>query len=289
MIRCGYKRPQSLQEACQLLNEYPDQSKIIAGGTDLLVQLRGEDAKHLGLKSLIDISFLKELDYIVEENEFIRIGALTTHGKIAASPLINQKAFLLAEAARAVGSPQIRHGGTIGGSVCNASPAADPIPPLIALEAQVKLLSVRGARIVPLVDIYEKPYSTNIQGDEILTEISFAGLSEKARTAFLKLGRRKALAIARMNIAVYIELDNEGKIAKARISPGSVLPKPGRVLAAELVLLGRTPDLELFHEAGQKVSEEMIMKSGVRWSTEYKKPVIEALTKRCLEKALGVC
>ncbi|KUO50101.1 MAG: hypothetical protein APF76_06445 [Desulfitibacter sp. BRH_c19] len=289
MIRYGYKRPDSLKETCQLLEEYNKQSRVIAGGTDLLVQLRGDDSKYIGLEYLIDISFLKELDYILEDNDVIRIGALTTHDKISKSSLIHEEAYFLAEAVNTVGSPQIRHTGTIGGSVCNASPAADPIPPLVALDAQVKLLSTRGTRVVSLVSIFEKPYSTNIAADEILVEISFKKLPANSKTAFLKVGRRKALAIARINIAVCVTLDDEGKVSEVRISPGSVLPNPGRVTAAEEILLGNKPELDLIDEAGKKVSEEMLKRSGIRWSTEYKKPVIEALTKRCLKKALGVC
>ncbi len=289
MIRCEYKRPDSLQEACQLLEKYNKQSRVIAGGTDLLVQLRGDDSKHANLKYLIDISFLKELDYIIEDNDLIRIGTLTTHDKISKSSLINEEAYFLLEAVNTVGSPQIRHKGTIGGSVCNASPAADPIPPLIALDAQVKLLSSRGTRVVSLVSIFEKPYSTNIAADEILVEILFKKLPTNSKTAFLKVGRRKALAIARMNIAVGVTLDEEGNVSEVRISPGSVLPQPGRVTAAEEILLGNNPSLDLIDEVGKKVSEEMIKSSGIRWSTEYKEPVIEALTKRCLKKALGVC
>ena len=223
MIRCEYKRPDSLQEACQLLEQFNNQSRVIAGGTDLLVQLRGDDSKHTDLKYLIDISFLKDLDFILKDDDLIRIGALATHDKISKSSIIHKEAYFLADAVNTVGSPQIRHTGTIGGSVCNSSPAADPIPPLIALDAQVKLISSRGTRVVSLVSIFKEPYSTNVAADEILVEISFKKLSANSKTAFLKIGRRKALAIARMNIAVCLTLDNEGKVSEARISPGSVL------------------------------------------------------------------
>lgn len=288
MIRFDYCRPASLKEALELLAKYSGAAKVIAGGTDLMVQIRDDDQKLAGLKYVVDISHLNELHYIQGEKDSIRLGALVTHDQIYQSPMLQTAVPFLPEACNTVGSPQIRHRGTIGGSVCNASPAADPLPVLVALEAALKLESVRGVRVVPIVSIFEKPYQTNIAPDELLTEISIPRPAAGTRTAFLKLGRRKALAIARMNVAVSITLDQEGRVTDARIAPGSVLPRPGRVSAAEEVLVGNTPTGELIAAAAKKVSAEMINRSGIRWSTPYKEPVIEVLTRRALQKALGV-
>lgn len=288
MMRFAYLRPASVQEACELLNKYGGAAKVIAGGTDLMVQIRDEDKKLAGLKYVVDISQLNGLRYIQGDEDVVRIGALVTHDQIYNSPMLRTAAPFLPAACNTVGSPQIRHRGTIGGSVCNASPAADPVPALVALDAGLKLESVRGVRVVPVTSVFEKPYRTNIAADELLTEISFKRLPAGAKTAFLKLGRRKALAIARMNVAVCLVLDGEGKVAEARIAPGSVLPKPGRVAAAEEVLVGKVPTAELLEEAGKKLAEEMVKQSGIRWSTPYKEPVIAVLTRRALQQALGV-
>ena len=288
MMRFNYFRPASVKEACKLLNQHQSEAKVIAGGTDLMVQVRDEDKKLAGMKTVIDVSHINELRYIQEEGNVIRIGAIVTHDQIFRSPILKSAAPLLPEACNTVGSPQIRHRGTIGGSICNASPAADPVPALVALNAEVKLESVRGERVVPMVDIFEKPYKTNIGADELLTEISFKRLSDASKTAFIKLGRRKALAIARMNVAVVLELDDQGIVTEARIAPGSVLPRPGRVSEAEEVLIGQKPTAELIELASKKVSAVMIERSGIRWSTPYKEPVIAVLTRRALNQALGV-
>lgn len=288
MMRYNYYRPASVKEACELLNKYQDKVKVIAGGTDLLVQVRDEDKKLADMKAVIDISQINELRYIQEEDNIIRIGAIVTHDQIYNSPMLKTAAPFLSEACNTVGSLQIRHRGTIGGSICNASPAADPVPALIALNAEVKLESVRGVRVVPMVDIFERPYKTNLAADELLTEISFNRLPKGAKTAFIKLGRRKALAIARMNVAVVLTLDEEGIITEARIAPGSVLPKPGRVKSAEAILVGQKPTAGLIDSAAKKVAEAMVEKSGIRWSTPYKEPVIVVLTRRALNAALEV-
>ncbi|MBS3969797.1 MAG: xanthine dehydrogenase family protein subunit M [Clostridia bacterium] len=286
MIKHKYLRPRSLDVACQLLSE--TRGKVLAGGTDLMVQLRAEDEKLKNINHVIDINHLKELSYIKKEDGYIHIGGLTTHQEIQESDLIQKEAAFLALAVSTVGSPQIRNRGTIGGSICNASPAADPLPPLIALNADVKLKSVRGERTLPLVSIFQKPYSTCLEPDEILVEISFKSLPETTKTTFIKLGRRKALAIARMNIAVALDFLADGTITEARIVPGSVFPTPDRVTAAEEFMLNKKPTVELIEQASKMVSEEMIKRTGIRWSTEYKQPVIENLTKRAIKQILGV-
>lgn len=286
MIKHKYLRPRSLDVACQFLSE--TKGKVLAGGTDLMVQLRAEDEKLKNINYVVDINHLKELSYIKKEDGYIHIGGLTTHQEIQESDLIQKEAAFLALAVSTVGSPQIRNRGTIGGSICNASPAADPLPPLIALNADVKLKSVRGERTLPLVSIFEKPYSTCLEPDEILVEISFKSLPETTKTTFIKLGRRKALAIARMNIAVALDFSEDGIVTEVRIAPGSVFPTPDRVKAAEEFMLNKKPTVDLIEQASKMISEEMIKRTGIRWSTEYKQPVIENLSKRAINQIMGV-
>lgn len=288
MYRFEYLRPISIKEACQLLETYGDTAKVIAGGTDLMVQIRDEHKKLKDMKYVVDITHIKELSFIKEEGDRISFGALVTHDEIYKSSIIREVAPFLSEACNTVGSPQIRNRGTIAGSICNASPASDPVPPLIALEAEVKIESVRGSRIVPLKSIYLKPDVTNLAADELITEIYFKKLAPDSKMAFVKLGRRKALAISRINVAVALRKDGEGRIIEARIAPGCVFSVPNRVRAAEMVLIGKVPTEDLIHEASEKVSEAMIQRTGIRWSTEFKKPVIEALTRRAINQAMGV-
>lgn len=282
----NYSRPATVAEACQLLTKHGAQSKILAGGTDLLVQFREENPKWQGVNFVVDITNLNELRFIREENGLVEIGPLTTHTDLANSPLLQKKAPFLCAAAFSVGSPQIRNRGTIGGSLCNASPAADPIIPLVVLDAVVTIVGPCATRELPLKDVIAKPYETTLAPDELITKITFKAPSENVATAFLKVGRRKALSISRMNIAVALSLDLNGAINTVAIAPGCVFSVPDRVSSVEEILLGKTPNQTLLTKAGEVMAAEMIARTGLRPSSEYKKPALAALTKQCLEKAL---
>ena len=285
MIPFDFVRAESLEEALEFLSRNGGETKVIAGGTDLTVELRALSEGDEGPRYILDITAIEELRGIAEEGPIISIGALTTHREAAESPLIRKNAPLLSTACSTVGALQHRNVATVGGNIINASPAADSVPALIALDAEAVFRSVKGERTSLLKDIFVKPYKTNIEPDEILTRIRFGKLPEGAKSAFVKLARRNALAISRMNVAVVVMLDGK-TITEARIAPGSATPMPDRIAIAEEVLAGKEPSEELFKLAGEKVSEEMIKRSGIRWSTPYKKPVIEALTARALRQAL---
>ena len=288
MFKYDYLRPASVKEACELLALHGESAKVIAGGTDLMVQIRDEDKKWANIKYVIDIAHLKEMKYIKEDDDSICIGALSSHTDIVKSQILQKYAPFFCEASSTVGSPQIRNMGTIGGSIGNASPASDPVPPLIALDAEVKVVGTSGERIVSLKSIFANSYKTTLKVDEIITEVSFKKIPIEAKSVFLKLGRRKALAISRMNVAVVVVVDSKGVVSDIRIAPGCIFATPDRVKIAEDVLLGKVPTRELLVEAGKKVSEEMINRTGIRPSTEFKKPAIESLTTRALSQALEV-
>ncbi|MFH1037734.1 MAG: xanthine dehydrogenase family protein subunit M [PVC group bacterium] len=284
MISFNLVRAGSLEAALDFLAENGEDSKIIAGGTDLLVELRGLAPGEKGPANVLDISAIAEIKGIEDDGTTITVGAGTTHREIHTSPVIREQAPLLAAACSTVGAAQHRNIATIGGNIMNASPAADSVPALVALDAEAVFRSKKGERVVPLKDIYVKPYQTNAGDDEMLTAVRFRRLPPGARSAFIKLGRRNALAISRMNVAVILVLNGDA-IVEARISPGSTTPMPERITAAEKLLIGKKPSEELFRQAGEAVSGEMIARSGIRWSTPYKKPVIEALTARALKEA----
>lgn len=288
MFKYDYLRPASVKEACELLALHGESAKVIAGGTDLMVQIRDEDKKWANINYVVDIGHLKEIKYIKEDGDIIRIGALASHTDIVKSGILQKFAPFFCEASNTVGSPQIRNMGTIGGSIGNASPASDPVPPLIALDAEVKVVGVSGERTVSLKSIFANSYKTTLKADEIITEISFKKMPDEAKSVFLKLGRRKALAISRMNVGIVVVVDAKGAVSDIRIAPGCIFAVPDRVKIAEEVLLGKVPTRELLVEAGKKVSEEMINRTGIRPSTEFKKPAIESLTTRALSQALEV-
>jgi CO/xanthine dehydrogenase FAD-binding subunit len=276
-----YIVPKSLQETLTLLEEYGGEAQVLAGGTDVLVELRKPSSRTP--KVIIDISRLKELMGITESGNEILLGPLTTHTEIFRSELIRRSVPFLRQAVSTIGSPQIRNRGTIGGNIMNAAACADTVPPLMALGAVVKLQSVKGLREIPLIDFFVKPYETTAVHTELLTGIRFSRLPAGAKSAFIKLGRRNALAISRLSVAAVLRKTAAGIIEEARIVPGAAFPKWQRVAEAEKLLVGNKPSKELFAEAGRKVSEVMISFTGRRWSTEYKEPVISALVRRALE------
>lgn len=279
-----YISSKSIEETASVLAKYGTDARILAGGTDLLIELRRENTKLP--KVVVDISFIKELDSINSSNGSITIKPITTHTQLHQSSIINQHSTLLASAASVIGSPQIRNRGTIGGNIMNAATCADTVPPLIALNAKVTLISKKGTRQLPLADLFIKPYKTKAKPDELLTEISFPKLPANAKSSFIKLGRRNALSISRLSVAAILSKDSGGKIIDARIVPGAALPVWRRVTEAEQILIGEKPSEDLFKTVGQKVSDVMISYTGRRWSTEYKEPVIAVLVRRALEECI---
>lgn len=271
-----------------MLLEHGDSARPIAGGTDMQVQFHEKSRRWENLRYVVDLSHIEALRYIRETDTAVEIGAFTTHTQLNTSPLVREAAAFLAAAAGTVGSPQIRNLGTIGGSIGNASPAADPLTPLIALNARAVLTSGEGSREVLVKDLYVKSGVLDLKAGEIITTFLFDKLPAGAKTHFEKLGRRKALAISRMNVSVVVVPDGDGNISDARICPGCVFAVPDRVATAEVLLIGKKPDEALFAQAGKEVAAEMIRRTGVRWSTEYKEPVVEALTQRALLKAVGM-
>lgn len=276
-----YVCPRSLSDACRLLAGEGEHPRILAGGTDVLVELRKPAAPFPSM--IMDISRLAELKGIEESGDSIVIKPLTTHEEIAHSEIIKRHGPLLQSAVSTIGSPQIRNRGTIGGNIMNAAACADTVPPLMVLGAQLKLRSSDGERTLPMSEFFVKPYQTKAGQKELLTQIRFPKLPPNAKSAFVKLGRRNALAIARLSVAVVLVKKPDGTIVEARIVPGAVFPQWQRVPEAEKLLVGKKPSKELFAEAGEKVSETMISLTGRRWSTEYKEPVIAILVRRALE------
>jgi len=281
-----YLVPGSVTELCSLLNLHGSEACILAGGTDLLVRLKREE---ISPKYVLDIGRINELSAVCDEGNHIFIGATATHSQVAESPLIKREAALLSEAASSVGSVQIRNSGTIGGNIANASPAGDTLPTLVTLEAEAQVVRQGGERSVPLFALFSGPYQTTLAPDEFLAGVRFPKLTSKSGTCFLKLGRRRALAVSRITVAVILALDGKGLIQKARICPGAVLPSPCRIGQAEESLLGFSPDKGLFKKAGQWVAREVVRVTGRRASTPYKEPVLINLVERALTLASERC
>ena len=197
----------SVDETLRILIEQGDRARIIAGATDLILEI--ERGVRKGIDTLIDVTRIKDLDQIVlDENNIIHIGPLVTHGQCAASKLIIEQAFPLAKAGLEVGAPQIRNRGTVAGNLITASPANDTITPLMALDAKVVLRSIQGQREIPLNDFYTGVRRNIMHPDEMMVDIFFPALQANKRGTFYKLGLRRAQAISVVNSAVVLTFDN---------------------------------------------------------------------------------
>lgn len=224
MFKYNYYRAKNSLDVCEQLLKYKEKAHIVAGGTDIMVQIRERDQKWKVLECLIDIMALEpELRYVKEEEKQIHIGALCTHTDLEESKAIQTFFPFLGVACATVGSPLIRNRGTIGGSICNASPAADPLTPLIATDTKVVIQGMTGTREVSLKEFYLGKGKIDLQEGEYLKEFIVQKLPEKVHTQFVKLGRRKALAISRLNVSVALAMDVQGMITEARIAQAASL------------------------------------------------------------------
>ncbi len=276
-------RPETVDEALRALVVFGPEARPIAGGTDVLIELRKRPAPGL---TLVDLSRLGHLRGIREEDGGLWVGAVTTHEEIARSAVVQERATVLAEACAEVGAVQIRNRGTIGGNVANASPCADGLTALVALGAEAEVASVRGARRALVEDLVERPYRTGLAPDELVLGFRVPTQGD-GRSAFVKLGRRAALAIARINAGCVVEVA-EGRVTRCQLAVGSVMPRTQRVREAEEAVLGAPASEETARLAGEVVARRMVEVSGVRWSTPYKVPAVQAVVARVLCRAMGV-
>lgn len=285
MKEFDFVRPGTLAEALDFLATHGVVTRVVAGGTDLMIALRRDDPALADVRYILDLTGLDDLKGISQEGNVIRIGALVTHSQLADSALLQRTVPFLGQAAFSVGSPQIRNRGTVGGNIMNASPAADTLPPLVALEARCRLVSRDGERDLPLTELLVGPYRTSRRPEEILKEVYFHLPPVGTGFSFQKVGRRKALAISRLSVAAVVTLTN-GVIGRARLGIGAALPTAGRLPTVESFLEGRVLDEQVAAEAGKLAAAKMVEIAGQRWSTPYKEPVLSALVRRALLAAV---
>ena len=282
--RFAYHAPTTIDEAFSLLAHYGAKAKVLAGGTDLLVNMKKKLLSPEQIISLNRIEGLNEVSY--QNGTSLFIGPLSTAANLSNSKLIQERIPVLAQGAGRLGSPLIRNRATLGGNLITARPASDLAPPLLVLSAEVVLKGPQGERTIPLEKFFLGPGQTAIQVDEILTQI----LIPKTQGAgtYIKLGTRKALEIALVNAASFLELAPDGSIKQARVALGAVAPIPLLAPSAAKILVGAKPKNEndpVFQEAAQAAAQDSKPITDHRGSADYRQDMVKILTLRTLKDA----
>jgi len=281
-----YQSAHSLDEALDHLRLKGDRTKVLAGGTDVMVELR--TARMDGAPCpdfFLDISLIADLRSIELHDDEVRIGAAVTFHDLILHPDLQKKLPLLIQASSRIGSQQVRHLATLGGNVGTASPAGDGITPLVALEAEAIIQSTRGTRRLLVSELITGPGKTTLEADELISGFIVKLPSQPEFLFFEKVMRRQAVAIARMNTAIQLVFNASGKISTAHIAAGAVLPRPRRLREVEELLANESPGEALFLSAGEAAAQVMLTESGNRPSMVYKVPALKGLVTKGLRHA----
>ena len=272
------------QQAVALLAQHGPNVKVLAGGTDLLADLKF--SSHAPPSVVVDISRAADLRGLKITDKGLSIGALVTHSEIMGSPIVRDMFPALVDAAHTIGAVQTRNLGTLGGNLVTAVPSVDSGPTLVALDAQVTVLGPGGRREMPLSEFFVGPRKTALKPDELLVEILIPTTSLDKPTAFLKFGLRKGQALALVNVGAsfWVDWDKQTFLAP-RIALGAVAPKVIHATSAEAYLEGRAISLDAMVEAGRLAAGDAKPITDFRASAEYRRDLIAVLTKRALEGA----
>ena len=274
-----YLRPQNLKETLHLIKRWKKKSTLIAGGTNVIPDLR---ARAVRPEVLIDISHLKSLAYIKEDKKKIHIGALTTVSELASSKIIQKWAPLLSQAANQLGNPLVRNRATIAGNLADGSPAADTAVPLLALEAIVVIQGGKEKQ-VPIHQFFVGPNQTVLKRDEMIKEVIVPKFNPNTKTAYFKLGLRNSMAISVVSIAVLMEMEKTF-CKKARIGYGAVAPKPIRAYRIEEMLENNELTERLLRACCETIGKEISPISDIRASKEYRTEMASVLLKRVMKQ-----
>lgn len=277
-----YHAAATLEDASRLMQRHAPHARFLAGGTDLLVDLR---VGRISLGHVISLTRIDALRGLSVTNRGLRIGALSTINKLAHSPIVRERWAPLLDAAGQMAAPQIRNVATVGGNLASAVPCADLPPILMVLEATVTLWSPGGERTVPVDAFFLGPRQTVMHDDELLTAVEVPPLPAGFGAAYARLGLRDGNAIAVAGVAAALQLDAHDAVQRARIALGAVAPIPKRVRAAEAALIGDSADENAFEQAAQAALQAAEPLSDIRGSAEYRRRMVGVLTRRALAMA----
>jgi carbon-monoxide dehydrogenase medium subunit len=282
-----YHTPQTVDDAIRLLSQYAGQARIIAGGTDLLVEIRAED--HPPQEALIDITRIPSLTQITHQLDEIRVGAGVTHSQIVRSAQLLQSATCLVESCGVVGGPQVRNVGTIGGNVAHALPAGDATTSLVALNAQAEIIQNGQRQWVPILDMYRGPGQSLLDSTrDLLLGFRFEPASGRTATAFKRVMRPQGVALPVLGCAVWVKLSDDGlQIQDIRFSIAPIAPKPLRVSQLESALIGKSTEEDTIQYAGEFAQSCIQPRtSKYRATAEYRHELIAVLVRRTLALAI---
>jgi len=277
--RFEYFEPASLPEALALLARYQGRAQPLAGGTDLLVELKEDLRRAQCVVNIKKIPGIATLEF--DARTGLHIGALVTSREIELSAVAQERYPSLVQAVRELGSIQVRNRATIVGNVCRASPSADTLPPLIADGATISIHGPAGSRSLLLEDFFIGPGKTVLKPDELVTDLVIPPPAPRTGKVYIKHGRRKAMELATVGVAVTLTLEGE-----VRIVLGAVAPTPIRARAAEALLRGRKIDAALIERAAQAAIDESRPISNVRASAQYRREMVGVLTRRAIREAM---
>ena len=279
-----YKKPTSLHETFRFLKKKDGSVRILAGGTDLVLQIKQGLISPSLLLDVKDIPELNELKW--NKNTGLRIGAAVPFSRLLESTIISKRFNILTQACSIIGSTQIRNRGTIGGNICNAAPSADSAPALLCLEAKAVIGTGAGTRQVALNDFFTAPGKTCIRNNELLIAIEVPNPPARSAGCYMRHTTREEMDIAVTGVGSFIILQSRSKVPKeVRIALGAVAPTPIRVQSAEAILAGKPITETNIEKAAEKAAKEAKPISDVRASTEYRRELVKVLTKRTLRKA----
>lgn len=282
----NYVAPSSLKNALKILSDVKTNAKILAGGTDIIPGFHIESKRFIDTELLIDIKKIKGLNEIKERKDLVEIGACVTFSQLSENEIIRKYFPLLAKAAESVGSVQIRNRATVVGNFVNNAPCADSVPPLLVYDAKIEIQSLNRKKEISLQKFLIKPYTTALKKNEIVTKIIIPKPDEELRGDFYKLGRRRAVAISRISLAVLMKKKN-GLIDEIRIASGAVTPIGTRLYDLERYAKGKEANSETFKELSIQLGQKVLEITGLRWSSEYKLPVLQQTFYQLLLKVSG--
>lgn len=278
-----YLSPEKLTDLFGALERFREAGKILAGGTDIIPGFQQKSARFQSIRCLLDVNWIAELKIIQRHGNQVVIGSAVTFSDILKDKLLREYFPLLVQAAAGIGSVQIRNRATIAGNFVNNAPCADSVPALLVYDAKIRVQSADEKKDIALAEFLIKPYRMQLSTHEVVTQVRLPLIGKEYQGDFYKLGRRRAVAISRITLAVVMKLANS-HIEDIRIASGAVTPIGKRFAALEDFGRGKQISAQFYQELAQRLGQEILEATGLRWSSAYKLPVAQQMFYQQLQR-----